>query len=66
MEHDPTWVWIVLEVVTVIMVVVLGTLWQRAQAGTTAPELVARYRRTTLGSALFVVLVAIRLATHAY
>ena len=65
-ENDPTWVWVVLEVVSFAMVVVLGTLWRRAQKGAAGSELVSRYRRTTLGSALFVTLIAIRLLTHAY
>jgi|HubBroStandDraft_6_1064221.scaffolds.fasta_scaffold210359_2 hypothetical protein len=60
------WPWVGVEVLFVGLFLLTTTLWRRAQAGTTAPEIVARYRKGMFGCGFWVILVATRLVFHAY
>jgi hypothetical protein len=65
-ESVPTWVWVTVEALSVGLLLIVGALWQPARTGTASPDVVARYRTSTLGLAFWTVLAALRLLTHAY
>jgi hypothetical protein len=58
-------IWIAIEILAVLVCASGAYLWNRAH-GTRDPATIARFRAQTLGGAVFVVLIAIRIATKAY
>jgi hypothetical protein len=65
-EVAPTGAWTAIEVLLVGLLLVANTLWRRAQTRSASPEVVSRYRKSTLACAFWVALVAVSLLTHAY
>ena len=58
-------VWVVLEVIAVVAMVVIGSLWLRNRGRQDRREDALRYRHSAAALLAFALLIAARLATHA-